>query len=302
MILFQQMLILFFVMILGFIMARKKIIDKHVSKSLSWITVNVANPALIISGSQGNSVEGRELIFVLALAFGLFFVMIIFAELIIPLFRLQKDDSGIYKVLLIFSNMGFMGFPIISAVYGNKGLLYAAVFLLPFNILIYTYGIFCMSQQKISLVNKLKNLFNIGLVAGLISLVLAIENISLPNIVCQIIDLLSGLIAPLSMMVIGASFTDISIKKLFCDIKMIILTIIKLILIPLVGIFIIRLITNNALLQGVCFIVLAVPSGSMVAMLAQQYDSNYLTASKGVAITTIFSVITMPLMFAIVGL
>ena len=302
MILFKQMLILFLMMILGYIMAKKGIVDKQASKSMSWIIVNIANPALIISGSQGNSIGGNELLIILALAFGMFFVLIAFAEFIIPLFKLQKADEGIYKALLVFSNMGFMGFPIISALCGNRGLLYAAVFLLPFNILIYTYGIFGMSQQKIRLANKLKRLINVGLVSGIISLILAIGNISLPEIACQIIDMLSNLTAPLSMMVIGASFMELSFKDLFYDMKMMILVVVKLVLIPLIGTFIIKLIVDNLLLQKVCFILLAVPSGSMVAMLAQQYDSNYLTASKGVAITTLFSVITMPVMFLIVGL
>ena len=81
MILLKQMIILFFVIMLGYMMARKKIIDKKVSKSLSWITVNISNPALIISGSQGNHIEKKEMLFLIILAFGIFLLLIILAEI-----------------------------------------------------------------------------------------------------------------------------------------------------------------------------------------------------------------------------
>lgn len=302
MILFKQMLILFFLMLLGYGMARKGIIDKKVSKSISWLIVNIANPALILSGSQGNTIEKKELLFTLMLAVGMFVILIVAAELVIPLFRFEKKDAGVYKVMLVFSNMGFMGFPIIAAMYGTKALLYASVFLLPFNILIYTYGIFCMSEQKMGIRETVMKFLNIGLLAGILSLLLAVAQITLPDIVGQTIDLLSNLTAPLCMMVIGASFVEISFQELFCDRKLLLFSGMKLILIPLAGMFLIRLVTDDAMLSGVSFIVLAAPAGSMAAMLAQQYDGNYLTASRGIALTTLLSVITMPLLFAVMGL
>lgn len=302
MILLKQMIILFLVMLLGFMMARKKIIDRKVSKSLSWITVNIANPALILSGSQGNSIEKKEMLFLIVLAFGIFLFLIILAEIIIPIFSLDNSENGVYKVLFVFSNIGFMGFPIISSVYGSKGLLYGSIFLLPFNILIYTYGIMCMSKQKTGIKQKLIKLFNIGLIAGITSLVLAVNKVTLPNVAGQLISMLSALTAPLSMIVIGASFTEISIRQIFCDIRLLIFAILKLVIVPLIGIAMIKCITSNDILNGVCFIMLATPSGSMVAMMAEQYNGNYITAAKGVALTTVLSVITMPLLFAVIGI
>ena len=301
MILLKQMIILFLVMMLGYMMAQKKVIDKKVSKSLSWIIVNIANPALIISGSQGNHIEKKEMLFLIILAFGLFLFLILLAEIIIPVFKPDSSEKGAYKMLFVFSNIGFMGLPIISSVYGSKGLLYGSVFLLPFNILIYTYGIMCMSKQKTSIRQMIIKLFNIGLIASIISLVLAVNNVTIPNFAGQIVTMLSALTAPLSMMVIGASFTEISIKHMFRDVRLLLFALLKLVIIPIIGITVVKFITSDNILR-VCFIMLATPSGSMVAMMAEQYNGNHITAAKGVAFTTVLSVITMPLLFAIMGI
>ena len=257
---------------------------------------------MIISGSQGNHIEKKEMLFLIILAFGIFLLLIILAEIIIPFFKPDSSEKGVYKMLFVFSNIGFMGFPIISSVYGSKGLLYGSVFLLPFNILIYTYGIMCMSKQKTSIRQRIIKLFNIGLIAGIISLILAVNNVTIPNFAGQLVTMLSALTAPLSMMVIGASFTEISITQMFREVRLSMFALLKLVIIPIIGIIVIEFITSDNILQGVCFIMLATPSGSMVAMMAEQYNGNYITAAKGVAFTTVLSVITMPLLFAIMGI
>lgn len=302
MILLKQMLILFFFMLIGYFMGKKKIIEEKVSKSLSWLIVNITNPALILSGGISAVMDRTELLSTFALAVGLFAVLILFAELVIPLFRFEKKDAGVYKALTVFSNMGFMGFPIISAVYGQQALIYASVFLLPFNVLIYTYGVFRISGHRMDCRETAGKCFNIGTCAGILALALAIGQIRLPDIASQTIEMLSDLTAPLCMMVIGASFLKIRFRDVFCNRKLMLFSAVRLLLIPLAGMALIRMATPGPVLQGICFIILASPAGSMVAMLAQQNDGNDLIASEGAAVTTLFSVVTMPLLFQLIGL
>ncbi|BBF41526.1 malate permease [Lachnospiraceae bacterium KM106-2] len=303
MILFKQMIMLFVIMILGYVMARKKILDDHTSKSISWIIVNVANPALILSGALGgNTISKKDFLTTMVVAFLVFFGLILIAECLIPAFRLKQEDKGVYKIMLVFSNIGFMGFPIISALYGTKALLYGSVFLLVFNVLIYTYGIMSMSKQKMSLKGSLRKCFNIGVAAGIASFVISFCQIPLPETINQIITMLSSITAPLSMMVIGASFIHIELKEIITDWKLLFFACIKLLVLPIVGINLIRLFTDNIIVWEVSMVLLATPSGSMAAMLAQQFGGNYETASKGIAVTTLLSVVTMPLVFMVAGL
>ena len=130
MILCRQLLILFFFMLLGFCMAKGKILDQHNSGFLSWLIVNVANPALILSGGIGTSMDRRELFKVALVAAGVYLLLIVVSEMAVTLLGVDRKETGIYKVLLIFTTMGFMGFPLLDAMYGAEALLYGAIFLL----------------------------------------------------------------------------------------------------------------------------------------------------------------------------
>lgn len=301
MILLKQMLIFFFIMLLGYFTARKGIIDEKVSKSISWIVVNIANPALIVSGSlDETTISTKSILSTTVLAVVVFGILILIAEVFLPLFHFQKEEVGVYKIMLVFSNMGFMGFPIIAAIYGTSALMYGSVFLIPFNLLIYTYGITCMGVK--SKKGNWTKIFNIGVLACIISFVISLMKIPIPDIAKNAINMLSNLTAPLSMMVIGASFTHIQLKELITDRKLVFFSLFRLLILPLIGMWLIKQIIGDPVLCGVCLVVLAAPAGSMTVMLAQQYEGNVWTATKGVAFTTLLSVITLPLLFVILGL
>ena len=234
-------------------------------------------------------------------AIGVFFFLILLGYLLVPLLRVPAEDKGVFRVMTIFSNIGFMGFPVISAVYGEEALLYASIFLFPYNILIYTYGICAMKKENDgSGKMQWKKICNAGVIAGILSLICYLADVQVPSFVQTAVSGLSGLTAPLSMIVIGQSMVHIQIRDLITDVRLLIFSIIKLIVIPVCGILLLRIWIRDSMLLGVCLIMLATPVGSMTAMLAQQYDGDYMLASKGVSLTTILSVLTIPLVSAIV--
>ena len=280
-------------------------ISDDTCKSISWFVVNIANPAMILSGSVNSErvVQGRELVMTMVLAVSVFAGLILVSLLIPTILRVPKKSAGAYKVMTIFSNIGFMGFPVISALYGNEALLYASVFLIPFNILIYTYGILALKSndgEKEKL--DLKKVLNIGVFSCFISIILSFVQLPIPSFVKTTVSMLSDLTAPLSMMVIGASMATIDIKKLFTDIRLLLFSVLKLVIVPVAGLFLLKLFIRDQMLLGVCMVMLATPVASMTAMLSQQYDGDYELASRGVALTTILSVATMPLVSIITGI
>lgn len=285
-------------------MRKKDIISDEMCKSISWIVVNIANPAMILSGSVNseNGIAGEELLMTMALAVGIFAGLIIISLIIPIVLRVPGKSAGVYRVMTIFSNIGFMGFPVISALYGTEALLYASVFLIPFNLLIYTYGILALKSndgQKEKL--DLKKVLNIGVLCCILSIILSFVQIPMPSFVKTTISTLSNLTAPLSMMVIGASMATIDIRKLFMDTKLLLFAVLKLVVIPVAGLFFLKTFIYSEMLLGVCMVMIATPVASMTAMLAQQYDGDYELASRSVALTTILSVVTMPLVSIITG-
>lgn len=304
MLLLEQMIVLFILMGIGYFCYKKQIITEEVSKKLSAIVVNIANPALVLSGCMGEEkAGGEELLLTVAVMLAIYAALLVLAEVLPQLLRVEKKSRGTYRAMTVFSNIGFMGFPVVAALYGNGALLYAALFMIPYNILIYTYGVAFMSAKE---AGEKKNTFslgrilNVGVIACIVALIIYLTGIQFPVFIQKTITNLSNLTAPLSMMVIGASLATIDLKKLFMDVKLLIFSAIKLILIPVAGLLIIRQFVSSEIILGVCMVMLATPVGSMTAMLAQQYDGDYEMASKGVALTTILSVLTMPLVSAIV--
>ena len=304
MILLKQMIILFMIMLVGIICRKKKLFTDEGCRVISALVVNVANPALILSASMNKDsvVKGKELLFVAGLSLAIYLFVILMAIIIAKLLRVDIEDAGTYRVMTVFSNIGFMGFPLVSAVYGAEALLYASFFLIPYNVLIYTWGISAMSSGKKSKEDAnaesgvaWNKIFNIGVIACIITIIIYLTQIRVPEYINSVVVHLSNLTAPLSMLVIGDSIAKMDFKSLVTDKKLIGFSLIKQIVIPVIGVSIIKLLGLSYEMTGVCLIMLATPVGSMTAMLAQQYDGDYELASKGVALTTVMSVATIPL-------
>lgn len=300
MVLLQQMGILFVYMMIGYVACKKEYFDQEFGKKLSWLVVNVANPMLAISAVVNNEEQIAKKDFyvtvLLAICFYAFFLIL--AQILPRLIGVQKSDIGVYKMMTTFNNIGFMGFPVIAAAYGNGALIYAVPFSIMFNILCYTWGIqaLCGGGEK----GNWKRIINIGTISGIISIVLFFMQIPVPKMICSLSAGLSNLTGPLSMLVIGISIAAMELKDLFTDVKLLKFALIKLLAVPVAAMLLVCQVIDNRLICEVFLVMMATPAASMCAMLSQQYGGDYELAAKGVALTKILSVVTMPIVSEIV--
>lgn len=317
MILLQQMLVLFLIMMIGFFCNKIHMITKEGNRVISALVVNVANPALVLSSVINTEfpIESKELALTFLIAICMYLILLIVAEIIPRILRIPASEFGIYKIMTVFSNIGFMGFPLLAAMYGPVAVLYASIFTLPYNVLIYTYGIHMIvsgdsaspSITKITTIKDFisnipwKKICNVGVISCVVAIILFFMKPQVPVFIDNAIDRLASLTAPLSMLVIGDSMANIKLKEFVTDTKLLIFTTIKLLLLPFFGMLLIKQLGLSPLLTGVCLVMLATPVGSMTAMLSNQYDVDSDLASKGVALTTLLAVITMPLVSFLVG-
>lgn len=354
MVMLQQMIVMFLMMAVGYLCYRKQILTEEVSRKVSAIVVNVANPCMILSSAlTDQQMQGKELVQTLAIVVMMYAFLLVMAQLLPRILCIQKESRGAYAAMTVFANIGFMGFPVLAAMYGNGALLYGAVFQIPFNILIYTYGVAVLtrkpgacakteqdvkaevdvkaepngktgerqdaqgitaavngkseniengSEQQGKLqgtVEIVKKIFNIGVIACIAAMLLYFLQTPVPSFLQAFITNLGNLTAPLSMMIIGASLAQMPLKELFLDKKLLLFSLVKLLLLPAVWMIMVNRVAEQEILRGVCLVMMATPAGSMTAMLAQQYGGDYETASRGVALTTVLSVITMPLLAAV---
>ena len=372
MVMLQQMIVMFLMIAVGYLCYRKQILTEEVSRKVSAIVVNVANPCMILSSAlTDQQMQGKELVQTLAIVVMMYVFLLVVAQLLPRILCIQKESRGAYAAMTVFANIGFMGFPVLAAMYGNGALLYGAVFQIPFNILIYTYGVAVLtrkpgacakteqdvkaevdvkteqdvkaepdvnaevdvkaepngktgerqdaqgitaavngkseniengSEQQGKLqgtVEIVKKIFNIGVIACIAAMLLYFLQTPVPSFLQAFITNLGNLTAPLSMMIIGASLAQMPLKELFLDKKLLLFSLVKLLLLPAVWMIMVNRVAEQEILRGVCLVMMATPAGSMTAMLAQQYGGDYETASRGVALTTVLSVITMPLLAAV---
>lgn len=294
----QQMVIMFLFVVAGYVCGKKKIFSKENTSSFSWIILNLANPALIINAALENcrSVSFMDLGYVFITALILYCVLIMFAAIVPLVIKSPREERGMYSMMVVFSNIAFMGFPILNATFGTKAVLFGSVFLLPFNILIYTYGIKVMAKNGKNEKFNPKKFINVGVCSCLAALLVYVIKPASFYVVSSFLEFMGNLALPLSMMVIGFSLISIDIKGLFLDARLISFSLIKLIVIPVIVLYFSGFLINDRMLKGVLIVIVSAPVASMVPLMAQQYGGNYEQASKGVALSTILSVLTMPLL------
>lgn len=318
MVLLHQMLAMLIFMMIGYYMSRRAILDQKGEKMLSWLILNVANPSMMISSSisDENTLQLPQLKQTLAAALLMYAVLILLSLVVPQLIRAPRRERGVYREMVVFSNLGFMGFPLAAAMFGPAAVVVTSIFAIPFNALIYTYGILIFEHDAVQeegeerqsgkqlLTGALKKLINPGMICSLLAVVLTLTHPALPDFAEVAATHLSRLTASLSMIVIGASLTAFRIPDLFKDVRLLVFSLIRLIVFP------VSLLTlAGPLLAGTpeqltqaLFIALATPAASMIAMLAQQNGGDHQFAAKGVAVSTLLSVITMPIVAVLLGL
>lgn len=297
-----KMSVLFLYMMIGYFCYKKKFLDEKASKIISFLVLNFASPALVISGTvnRDGDIEGGLLPTVMAAVF--LYIGLILVSCIIPyLLRVPKENMGIYRLMTIFSNIGFMGFPVVQAMFGNEALLHTAIFQIPYNLLIYTYGIYELTKgSKEGVAFQWTKMINVGVVCSIITIILYASGLKTPGFFNEFVAGLGALTAPLSMIVIGIALAKIPLKNLFTDIRLLIFSALKLLVIPVLGMMIARkLLPGQEILLGVVMVMIATPVGSMTAMLAEQYGGDTDLTSRGVALTTLLSVVTIPIVGAL---
>lgn len=303
MIVLQKMCVFFLLILAGFAAHRKKILDEESSRKISSLVVNIANPALILSSvtteESGNITRGDVLTAFLVAC--ITYAALIVAGRAIPyLVRAPKEEKNMYDAMFVFSNIGFMGFPLMSALFGNDSLLIGAAFVMAFNILIYTYGIWLMAPEGKERKFEWKKLCNPGVIACIAAIILFFNGIQIRGVLGDTITMLSDLTGPLSMIVIGVSLSVMNFKDIVGIKRLWGLCFLKLLLFAVIGSLLIKTFVSSEMICGVATVVLSGPVASMAVMFAQEYQSNEKLASAGVALSTLLSVLTIPVVFWLV--
>ena len=311
----QQMIMIFILIGVGMLLFRKKILNESSSKQLSGLIVNVTNPALLICSafSDGPKVSPAELGRALLL-FLLIYALLIAAAFLIPrLLRVPDECHYSYQLLTIFGNVGFIGIPLASAVLGPESLIFVSIYNLIFNVLIYTFGISLLrkaaarqaaaggaeaSAQDAGVPENTplwKKLINAGTVSAAATILFYVGDFPMPSIVPSTLNYMGQSTTLLSMLVLGISVAQMKPKDIFSHPKLYAFVLLRQVLIPIGFVLLIRPFIHDTLLVGTLTLMLAVPAGNLPLMLSKQFHADGETISQGIILSTLLSLITLPI-------
>lgn len=294
---FNQIIIMFLIIFIGFICYKVNLIDKEVNKKLSSILLMLINPILIFNSYQQEF--SKELLNGLLISFVLAVITHVFGILISLILKKGKNktDTMIEQFSCVYSNCGFMGIPLVYGIFGDEGVLYLTAYMTIFNIFIWTHGLMLMvgKQDKKSLI---KTLLSPTLIAIIIGFILFVTQIKIPSIIQGTFVYIADMNTPLAMLIAGVTIAQTNLKVVIRKIGIYMVVLIKLIIIPIVLLLVYsRFPISNAVITT-AILAAACPTATTGTLFALRYNKNALYASEIFAVTTLVSLVTIPCVMA----
>lgn len=298
---FFQMLALLIMIGAGFFLTKAKMMDAHTNTQMSKMIVNLFNPLLIVSSAANSAgqVSLHTMGTIAVIASGMFVIFILVGMLLSPLFDKAPDQRKIFQMMFVFSNLGFIGIPVVSSILGEEYVVYVSEFLLIYTLVFYTYGVALM-DGKFSL-SSMKSMLNPGTISALASLLIIVLGIQLPGFIKTAVSYLGNVTSPMALVAVGFTLAHSDLKKIFGQPKLYIFSVIKLLILPLLMLPLLKLATDSQGLIFVCIVMFGMPIGNMPLILGNQKGIDGSTCSAAIILTTILCVFTIPVLLALVG-
>jgi len=289
----------FFVLIgIGFILRRTNLVDDLFTKGVSRFVLYVTLPALIVDSMNfGYSYEVFSNAVILLMAGGVLYLILWFVGVVSSrILKLTGDSRSVFLYAVLFGNVAYMGYPVVELIIGNEGVFYSAVFNIWFNVLTWTVGVQIMSRE--AGFSTRKSFLNPGMISVCIGLILFFTPLKLPLFLDEALALLGESTIPLAMVVAGIILGNAKLSTVLKSRTVIFYSIVKLCVAPVIVFFLLSVVEMPAMVEKILIIMSAMPAAANTSIFARIFDSDYELSSKLIASSTLFSLITIPLIIS----
>lgn len=294
-----QVFILYVMIFVGFLCCKAKIFTEKAARLTTDLLFYIVTVSVIINSFMSMKLSedtAKHFIISFLCNTATFIIAIVMT---LPMFKKEKDERNpIFKFASIYGNCGYMALPLAQAILGDEGVFYCSTGVIVFNILCFTHGVKLMTKDEYKFGLK-KLILNPGTLGVLIGLPLFITGLELPEIISKPVTSFASMNTPLAMLMFGAYLANTDLKTLFTEKKVYLTALIKLMILPLICVSLYRLCGVSGTLLTACAITAAAPSANNTIMLSAKYDRDTGTASKTVALVSLISIFTMPVMIAL---
>lgn len=308
----DQILILSVLVVVGVIAAKLSIITTAIKDGIAKIVFDITLPLLIFTTFAKLEFTQEILIdssFAFVFSFVSVFLLLLIGKFSSTLLKLDERKKTIHILHTMFGNIVFLGFPLFNALFpGGKGLLYAAIYQLAQDTVLWTLGIYMLNKNcQSSLKERLSRLVNPNTIAFILGITFMLLKIKLPFILQQSLGGLGHTTIYLSMIYIGVMLSFINIKTILKK-QVFILSFNKMILTPIILLFIINQLINllsfeiGMIAKTVVIMQAAMPCMATIVVLAKKYDADDTLATENIFISTIISLLTLPAIYYIIQL
>ncbi len=284
----------------GFVLSKRGIMTIKMRDSLSELLVKIILPVNIISAagqifSKENAIGMLSVLLISSVYFLLFLVILsIFTKKL----NVNKRFRSVFINVMVFANVGFIGFPLLGEMFGKTGTLYTVAYNMSFQLFFFSYGLMLLTgKEKISI----RNLFsNKTLYVSIISIIIYLSGFRFPDFIQYTLSSIGGMMVPLSMMLIGWEIANSNFKEILCDRYAYMVSTMRLIFIPLIVAVFMKLMKIDPVTASSTVILSALPSGSLTVIMSQAEHNDSAFAARAVAQSTILMLPTLPLIFLFV--
>ena len=302
-ILVSQLLVMFLLMAVGYACFRLKYLNNVSAGQMSLILTRIVSSCVIIDSFQREFDPSLVIALLEAVGCAIFAMglSIVISHLLFRAGGPHKNFAD-KRMCVIFTNCGFMALPLLDALYGSYGLFLGSAFIAVNNVLLWSYGVSQLCRDTTP-AQKIRNaVLNPGVVSVAIALIFFLTSFELPTIPATCISYLASLNTPVAMIILGAFLAQCDLRSCFQDKQVYFVTALRLLILPLITMAFFLLLPLDSTLRNTMLISAAAPVAMVCSMFGQVYGTDYLFSTRTVAVSTIFSALTIPFIIALSSL
>lgn len=292
----EIMVILFTIVVLGYALCKLGYMGDKFDQKLSSIVIDVTCPALILSSVMGAELPDRSLILpLLGIGFLTYILLLVFGFWVPRFVAKSRDEQGMIGFALMFANVGFIGYPIVSAIFGPKAVFYAALLNIPNTFFIFTAGVMLVKGEHNMKSLSAKVLFSPAMIAAFVAALMVAFSVRTPDIIARPITMVGNITIPAALMVIGSSMARLPLKEIIGSPKVYVASLLRLVVVPLSVYFLFRFCGVSDVINNINTVIIAMPVASYGTMFCLKYGRNPSLMTEMTFVTTLGSILTIPL-------
>lgn len=292
----EVMVILVIIVVLGYAAHKLGLMGGDFDKKLSSIVVDITCPCLVLSSVMGDELPDRTLIPpLLVVGFATYIVLTLVALWLPKLISKNRDEQGIIGFATMFGNVGFFGYPIVASIFGHQAVFYAALLNMPNTFFIFTVGVMLVKGEYTIKTFNPKVLLSPALLGAIIAAIIVAVGYHTPKMIAEPIRLVGNITVPASLMIIGSAMASLPVKEIMGNRKVYATAVCRLGIVPIALYFLFHLCGVSPLVNNINTAVIAMPCASFGTMFCLKYNRDVALMTEITFITTVASIVTIPL-------